>query len=78
MIKRFYRLYKIREIPENIMPMSIHLLGNSSVATVPTLFDSVRKGISEGDHELNDGDLILLASVGAGMNINCIAYRYSD
>ncbi|MEE4256521.1 MAG: 3-oxoacyl-[acyl-carrier-protein] synthase III C-terminal domain-containing protein, partial [Bacteroidales bacterium] len=76
-IKRFYRLYKIRELPENIMPMSIHLLGNSSVATVPTLYDSVRKGTIEGHHELNKGDLILLASVGAGMNINCIAYRYN-
>jgi len=76
-IKRFYRLYKIRELPENIMPMSIHLLGNSSVATVPTLYDSVRKGTSEGNHELNKGDLILMASVGAGMNINCIAYRYN-
>jgi len=76
-IKRFYRLYKIRELPENIMPMSIHLLGNSSVATVPTLYDGVRKGTSEDHHKLNKGDLILLASVGAGMNINCIAYRYN-
>jgi 3-oxoacyl-[acyl-carrier-protein] synthase-3 len=76
-IKRLYRLYKIREIPEDIMPMSIHILGNSSVATVPTLFDRVRRGICEDHHELHDGDLILLASVGAGMNINCIAYRYN-
>ncbi len=75
-IKRFYRLYKIREIPENIMPMSIHLLGNSSVATVPTLFDRIRRGICEDHHELNKGDLILLASVGAGMNINSIAYKF--
>lgn len=76
-IKRFYRLYKIKEIPENIMPMSIKLLGNSSVATVPTLYDRVRKGICEDHHELNKGDLILFASVGAGMNINSIAYRYN-
>ncbi len=75
-IKRFFRLYKVREVPEGIMPMSIHKLGNSSVATIPTLYDSVRKGTCEGDHELNKGDLILLASVGAGMNINSIAYRY--
>ncbi len=78
-IKRFYRLYKIREIPEQIMPMSIHHLGNSSVATVPTLYDRVRKGTCEDyHHELHDGDLILFASVGAGMNINCIAYRYNE
>ena len=41
-IKRFFRLYKMRP-PEGIMPMSIHKLGNSSVATVPTLLDLVLK-----------------------------------
>lgn len=72
-IKRFFRLYK-KTPPEGIMPMSIHLLGNSSVATVPTLLDLLRKGELEG-HELNKGDVILLASVGAGMSINAITYR---
>lgn len=75
-IKRFYRLYKERNIPKNITPMNIHKLGNSSVGTIPTLFDMVRKGHCNEDHQLNKGDLILFASVGAGMNINAIAYRY--
>ncbi|MAY83836.1 MAG: 3-oxoacyl-ACP synthase [Flavobacteriales bacterium] len=75
-IKRLFRLYKERDIPEDIMPMSIHKLGNSSVATVPTLLDQIRKGTAEGNHSFNKGDLILMASVGAGMNINAIAYRY--
>jgi len=75
-IKRFYRLYNERNIPEGIMPMSIHKLGNSSVGTVPTLFDMVRKGKCEGNHKLNKGDLILFASVGAGMSINAVVYRY--
>lgn len=74
-IKRFYRLYKVREIPEGIMPMSIHELGNSSVATVPTLLDSVIKGQLKG-HSVKKGDVIMLASVGAGMNINALTYRY--
>jgi len=72
-IKRFFRLYD-KEIPENIMPMSIHRLGNSSVATVPTLLDLVRKHRLNG-HSIEAGDLIMLASVGAGMNINAITYR---
>jgi 3-oxoacyl-[acyl-carrier-protein] synthase-3 len=72
-IKRFFRLYK-KQAPEDIMPMSIHLLGNSSVATVPTLLDLLRKGELEG-HSLEEGDVILLASVGAGMSINAITYR---
>ena len=74
-IKALYKLYGIKEIPEYIMPMSIHKLGNSSVATVPTLFDMVRKNKLD-DHHLNTGDLILFASVGAGMNINAVAYRF--
>ena len=74
-IKRLYQLYGIDKPPDNIMPMSIHWLGNSSVATIPTLYDLVRKESVEG-HKLNTGDVILFASVGAGMNINVICYRY--
>ena len=73
-IKRFYRLFK-KPIPEGVMPMSIHKLGNSSVATVPTLLDLVLKGKIE-NQQVNKGDVIILASVGAGMNINAIVYKY--
>lgn len=73
-IKELYKLYGIANAPEIIMPMSIHSLGNSSVATVPTLFDMVRKGLMP-EHKLNEGDVILFASVGAGMNINAVCYR---
>ncbi len=73
-IKRFYRLFKAKA-PEGIMPMIIHKLGNSSVATVPTLFDLIRNNKLE-DHQINKGDVIIFASVGAGMHINAIVYRY--
>jgi 3-oxoacyl-[acyl-carrier-protein] synthase-3 len=56
------------------MPMSIHKLGNSSVATIPTLYDSILKGEIE-NQELQKGDIIMFASVGAGMNINAIVYQ---
>ncbi|MGE0932596.1 3-oxoacyl-ACP synthase III family protein [Peijinzhouia sedimentorum] len=69
------RMYKGKVMPKDIMPMSIHWLGNSSVATVITLFDLVRKGKLD-QHKLNKGDIILFASVGAGMNINAVVYRY--
>ena len=55
--------------------MSISWLGNSSVATVPTLLDLVCKGEME-EHELNSGDIVVFASVGAGMNINSVIYRW--
>ena len=73
-VKRFYRLYKT-SVPEKIMPMTIHKLGNSSVATVPTLFDLIRKDKLK-DHKLSKGDIIIFASVGAGMHINAIVYKY--
>jgi 3-oxoacyl-[acyl-carrier-protein] synthase-3 len=73
-IKRLYKLYNLKDLPEAIMPMSIHKLGNSSVATVPTLFHTVLKGLQEG-HHLDKGDVVMFASVGAGMNINAVTYR---
>jgi 3-oxoacyl-[acyl-carrier-protein] synthase III len=73
-IQRFYRIYK-QTPPDGVMPMSIHKLGNSSVATVPTLYDLIVKGEIE-DQQLNKGDVVIFASVGAGMNINAIVYRY--
>lgn len=72
-IKRFYRLYKV-PTPDLVMPMSIHLLGNSSVATVPTLYDRVLKGQITDQHVAKD-DVVMFASVGAGMNINAIVYK---
>ncbi|MDX1461613.1 MAG: ketoacyl-ACP synthase III [Marinirhabdus sp.] len=72
-IKRFYKLYGM-EAPEDVMPMTINKLGNSSVATVPTLFDLVRRNKLEG-HSVSEGDVVMFASVGAGMNINAIVYK---
>ena len=72
-IKRLYRLYK-KPMPEGVLPMNIQEFGNSSVATVPTLFDLIRKK-NYGGHSMQAGDLIIFASVGAGMNINAITYR---
>lgn len=72
-VKRFYRLYR-ESVPEDVLPMSIQKLGNSSVATVPTLYDMVRKG-EYPDHSLESGDVVIFASVGAGMNINAITYQ---
>ena len=73
-IKALYKLYDIRIVPENVMPMSIHDLGNSSVATIPTLYDLVKRG-NYKEHQLDKGDIVIFASVGAGMNINAICYR---
>ena len=72
-VDRFYKLYDIKT-PDHIMPMSIEKLGNSSVATIPTLLDLVKKNKLK-NHKLKKGDLILFGSVGAGMNVNAITYQ---
>ncbi|WP_044399830.1 3-oxoacyl-ACP synthase III family protein [Lacinutrix sp. Hel_I_90] len=73
-VKRFYKLHDM-QMPEGVMPMTINKLGNSSVATVPTLYDMILKGELE-NQEINKGDIIIFASVGAGMNINAIVYKH--
>lgn len=60
--------------PADILPMTISWLGNSSVATVPTLIDLIAKKRLDG-HEFHPGDNLLFGSVGAGMHINGMVYR---
>lgn len=73
-LRRLFERYGLDDVPEHIMPMTISWLGNSSVATLPTLLDLVRRGALEG-HGLDAGDVVVLASVGAGMNVNAMVYR---
>lgn len=74
-LKRLFKLYGVREIPADIMPMTISRLGNSSVATLPTLLDLIVRGELPG-HHLASGDIVVFASVGAGMNVNAVVYRW--
>lgn len=73
-LNRLYQLYGMKPDSEEVMPMTIHWLGNSSVATVPTLYDILVRGEMER-HQLNPGDVVIFASVGAGMHINAAVYR---
>ena len=74
-IERLFKMHHLEKVPSGIMPMTIGWLGNSSVATVPTLLDLIRKGKLEG-HEIKEGDKVVMASVGAGMNINALVYQF--
>lgn len=74
-LDRIFKLFGKDTIPEEIMPMSIGWLGNSSVATIPTLLDLILKGKLPG-HTINNPDTIVMASVGAGMNVNAMVYRF--
>jgi len=70
-----YKLYGVDEAPHDaVMPMTISWLGNSSVATIPTLLDLIVKE-KLPPHEIHSGDVVVFASVGAGMHINAVVYR---
>ncbi len=75
-LKRLFRLCGASQVPADIMPMTISWLGNSSVATLPTLLDLLARGQLEG-HGVRSGDVLVFASVGAGMNVNALAYRWT-
>ncbi|HZJ79801.1 MAG TPA: ketoacyl-ACP synthase III [Dysgonamonadaceae bacterium] len=76
-LKRLFSLYGYEDASYDVMPMTISWLGNSSVATLPTLFDLVlREEVTP--HQIDKGDTIVFASVGAGMNINSFVYKMPE
>lgn len=73
-LTRLFELYGMETVPTDIMPMIIHWTGNSSVATIPTLLDLLMREKLDGQR-LSCGDVVVFASVGAGMNVNAMVYR---
>ncbi len=73
-LARLFKLYNKTEIPADIMPMTIAELGNSSVATLPTLLDLLFSNRLKG-HSAESKEILVFASVGAGMNINSFIYK---
>ncbi len=74
MIQRVFKLYGIKEVPDDVMPMIISKTGNNSVATLPIMYDMINRGELEG-HKFNSGDYLVFASVGAGLNVNVMLYK---
>ncbi len=73
-VSRFYELYNM-PVPEKVMPMVIHKLGNNSVATIPSMFSMILKGELPG-HSIEKGDVVMFTSLGAGMNVNALVYKF--
>ncbi len=74
MLEKLFALYGKKEIPKDIMPMTISKLGNNSVATIPVMYDMIMRGSVKGQ-KLQSGQNVVFVSVGAGMNVNAIVYR---
>lgn len=76
MISRLYKLYGKNDYDHSVSPMTIQKFGNSSVATIPTMFDLIKKGKMEGQ-KFKENSYIVFTSVGAGMNVNAIVYKFA-
>ena len=73
-LKQLYELYNLKFTSIDIMPMTISWLGNSSVATLPTLYDLIARNNFEGQ-EFTPGKMMVFAAVGAGVNVNAMVYK---
>ncbi|MGH9948222.1 MAG: 3-oxoacyl-ACP synthase III family protein [Pyrinomonadaceae bacterium] len=57
------------------IPSTIEFLGNTSVATIPTMLDLIRKE-KLGTYRITEGQIAVMASVGAGMHCNALVYKF--
>ena len=73
-LKKLFKICGQEKPMAEFMPMTIQDLGNSSVATIPTMLDLIQRNKLEG-HRINSGDILVFASVGAGMHINAMVYK---
>ncbi|WNJ16418.1 ketoacyl-ACP synthase III [Pontibacter sp. G13] len=74
-LDRLFKLYDMEgQAKPCMMPLTVKFLGNSSVATVPTVYDLMVKGKLDGQ-SIKPGQTLLFASVGAGMHINAFTYK---
>ncbi|PZR35130.1 MAG: 3-oxoacyl-ACP synthase [Azospira oryzae] len=70
-------LCQVDHLAEDFMPMTISWLGNSSVATIPTLYDLISKNEMK-NHSIRKNSIIAFAAVGAGININAVIYQVPE
>ena len=74
--KNLGRLYgKEYSFFEGKVPSTVQFLGNTSVATIPTMLDLVLKN-QLGDFAIQKGQKVVMASVGAGMHCNALVYQF--
>lgn len=71
---RTFKLFGKNSYSHEIMPMIISKMGNNSVATIPVLYDMIVKG-EVPNQKISKDDVVIFASVGAGMNVNAFLYR---
>ena len=72
--EKLYAEHGISKVPISALPLTVQFLGNTSVATIPTLLDLLWKD-KLPNHQFGNNEYWVFASVGAGMHTNCILYK---
>lgn len=73
-LEQLQLIYGSHQAVSNVLPMTISKLGNSSVATIPTLYDLMSRGELD-HHAIKKGGYLAFVAVGAGININSMIYK---
>lgn len=69
-------MYNLKNLSfDGKIPTTIEFTGNTSVATIPNMLSMIRKG-ELGEYKINAGDIVVFASVGAGMHCNAMVYQF--
>lgn len=74
MAEKLFKMNGVAGDIDKLVPMIVQNTGNTSVATIPTLWDLIVQQ-KVPNHSIQKGDIIVMASVGAGMHANCMIYQ---
>lgn len=73
MAEKLFKRKGINGDIDKLVPMTVQCTGNTSVATIPTMWDLIEQK-KLPNHTVKEGDIIVMAAVGAGMHANCMIY----
>lgn len=73
--RKLFNSNGVDTFPQSMLPINVNHMGNNSVATIPILLDTILDS-NFPDHEIVEGDVVVFASVGAGMHANCVVYQF--
>lgn len=74
MAEKLFKMNGLKGDIDKLVPMTIQSTGNTSVATIPIMWNLINQK-QVPNHTIQKGDIIVLASVGAGMHASCMIYK---
>ena len=72
--RKLAELLGIKPLDEKQIPINADYIGNNATATIPILLYQYEKQYFQ-NASLKKGDVLVFASTGAGMHVNCLIYK---